>query len=301
MPDVVDPNKKPEGQPSEIKPPLGGARPDVVVPPEGGPPPPGVGAAPPAPPAPLPQHQPPSAPSAEKKKVAIGAEEELPEGAELFELSKVALDSRLRRASSRQLKELFGTDNIEEVKGKINRLKELEEQEEQKRLASLSELQREQEARAKAEGERDEWRRKYNSQRDAAIVQQAHGRVERLAGKHVAPGSMEFALFKFGHYMRTNLSKEQMDALTDDQIGQWFSDLVREQPSHSLGAAAPPPAPPPLPPPPKVVPLDNGASAGNQPPPPTHAQPPTSYSPSANNAMSSIDARAAAAKEGYRW
>lgn len=296
MPDV-DPNKpNPGGQPPPVvpvaQPNPGVQRADVTVSAEVVPPH-AAGAPPNPPPA-----APPAAPPPEKKRAVIGAEDELPEGAELLELSKVALDSRLRRASSRQLKELFGTDNVEEVKGKITRLKELEEQEEQKRLASLSDLQKEQEARAKAEGERDEWRRKYSDQRDAQIVQSAHGRVERLAAKHVADGSTRFALFEFGHYLRSKLSEEQIDALTDDQIGQWFADLAREQPSHARPGAQPPPPPPVQT---RTVPLSNGAVTVDQPPPPAAPQTAQSYSPSAPNAMNSGDARAAAAREGYRW
>lgn len=281
MPDVIPP---PAGQPPTIVAPVQTITPDVTtsVPPGGptisqaAPPPPSAPAAP-APPGP----------------VTVGEEGDIPADAELIQLSKGALKSRLARATRSELKERFGTDNPDEIKAKLDKLATFEAQQEEQRLASLSELEREREARVKAESTAKEWEDQYTALRETHTVRREHTRVEGIAAKHVDPTMVRFGLSEFQGYLQTKTDAE-INALTDQDIDQWFAAKVREMPKLGREPAAPPPVVV------ETIPLTSGPPAAGSAPPPGPQQE-RSLSPSAANPMTAHEARAAAAKMGYRY
>ena len=227
--------------------------------------------------------------------VMIGDADEIPGDAELLTLSRAALKSRLQRATRSELKERFGTDDPEDIKQKLDLLATYEAEKEETRLANLSELEREREMRARAEGERDEWKRQHGELRDSYLVRKEHSRIESIASKHVDPTMQDYALGQFQRYLTSSLSDEQIENLTDPEIEQWFTQKVREIPKLARDFQAAPP------PPPAIVPLSNGPQAGNQPAPPQGVQPTKSFSPSAANAMTRQEAIAEARKQGYSF
>ena len=282
-----DPKQTP-GQPPTILAPVQTRTPDVTV---------DTVVAPPAtvPPV-VPAIVPPPVGDTTSRAVSIGDDGEIPGDAELLTLSKRAFNSRLDRHTKAELRSRFGTDNPDEIKTKLDQLATYEAERETARLAALSDLERANEAKARAEGERDEWKRQHDELRDTQLVRTAHSRVERIAASLVKPKMQKYALGDFQSYLTGSLSDEEIDRLTDDDITKWFAAKVVEMPEWSKDFALPAP-PPPIP----NVPLTNGPPAGNQAPPPTGAAAPQSYSPSAANPMGRGEAVAAARKEGYHW
>ena len=287
MPDLNDPTKQ---TPPAIVAPVRTGAPDVVVPPAD----PVVAPVVAAPPPPV---VPPAGGDSASRAVTIGDDGDIPADAELLTLSKGAFKSRLARASRAELKERFGTDNPEEITAQLEELKTFKAEKEATRLAALSELEREKEARLAAEGERDEWRRQHDELRTTQVVKREHSRVEGIASKHVDPTMQRFALAEFAAYLGTKPAAE-VDALTDVQVEEWFVGKVKEMPKLAKDFAMPVTPPSPVT---EVKPLTNGPAAGANAPPPTGAQPVKNFSPTATNPMGRQEARAEAAKEGYRY
>jgi len=267
-----------------IKAPVSVSVPDVVIPAPANP-------APPAAPAGTPGGAP-SASQGPRVVTLAGDGDEIPEDAELFSLSRTALNSRLARHTRRELRDRFGTDNPEEIKAKLDKLAQYEKQAEEQRLASLSEIERERELRVKAENESEEWRQKYSSARDAQEIGQAHSRIDGIAGQHLKPKVKGVVMELFRDHLRTK-SEAEIDAMTDEQIGAWFAEQVRETPEFGRDYQAAP----------VVQPLTNGVRAASQDraAPQTGAHPEPNYSPSAPNALSSQEARVKGRREGYDW
>src|SRR5580700_2962800 len=66
--------------------------------------------------------QTPVTPTTEPKRHRLGVEDDIPDDADLLELPRRALDSRLARHTKSQLQQRFGTSDFDEIKGKLDRL-----------------------------------------------------------------------------------------------------------------------------------------------------------------------------------
>jgi hypothetical protein len=139
----------------------------------------------------------------------------------------------------------FGGESVEQVKARLERLTELEGKEEARRQQSLSELEREREARTTAEKERDT----YKQQHETAL---AHGRlIEACAGAGVRNTS--YAQFLVDSARRAGDTRPEAELIT--------AYVAQDAHRAALGIPSTPASPNPLhtaPPPPNTPAPPNG-------------------------------------------
>src|ERR1700722_967016 len=233
----------------------------------------------------------------EPKRARVGVDDAIPEDADLIELPRRALDSRLARHTKAQLKDRFGTSDLDEIKTKLDRLGELEKAEEERKRAAMSEqervtadLERERQLRVDAE-------RRVQRMQEEKVINKTNSRLGQLAVKHVRSKYSDYALGKLAAHLRNEYTDAELIRLKDSTLDEWFANLGKENPELArkpTEAAAPVP--------PKKVPLTNGGRPRKpESSPSSGTSQARSFAPSAEAPMSSQEAKAEAAKQGYRW
>jgi hypothetical protein len=233
----------------------------------------------------------------EPKRVRLGAEEAIPDDVDLIEMPRRALDSRLARHTKAELKTRFGTSDVEEIKTKLDRLATLEAAEEERKRAQMSEqdritadLTKERELRVDAE-------RREMTLREDLVIGKEEERIVSIGVKHIRTKYVKFALADLATHLRNEYTDAELKNLKNSVIDEWFVKYAENNPELTRKpAAAPPPAPV------RRVPLSNGArpvKPANA--PASGASQAKSFAPSADNAMSTQEAKAEAGKLGYRW
>src|ERR1700722_11608435 len=119
------------------------------------------------------------------KRVQISTDDDIPEDAELLELSKTALNSRLKRATAKELRERFGTDDTAEIKKKLDRLTALEADEDKRKREAMSERERLEADLTAARAEKDELSRQLRIERNERVVHQEDQRIAKIANKYI--------------------------------------------------------------------------------------------------------------------
>jgi hypothetical protein len=240
-------------------------------------------------------------PGSKLKRAQISIEDEIPEDAELLELSKTALNSRLKRHTSRELRERFGTDDTAEIKKKLDRLVALEAEEEARKREAMSEKDRlESDLRAATAREEDLNRRIRMMETDR-IVSYEDNRISKIAHRHIDsdPEMTEVVFKKFSSHLKSEFAEQLKDPkfdVPDKDIEKWFKKFADEHPKFARSVAERPT--------PEKRPLNNGADTRETPAAENKsgaANAQKNFSPSSQNAMTRLEARAAAAKQGYQW
>lgn len=178
---------------------------------------------------------------------AIGDDDEVPENADLLQLSKTALAKRLTRHTKSELKERFGTDDFDDIKAKLVKFAEYEAEKEAARVAALSEQEKLKEELAEANKRAE----KAETKHAKALEQQAFSEYDReaegvvgtlVADKHVKRVVREL--------------KEHVLTLDDEELKKpkkvfesWAKDFIKENPEFARTA------PPEI----KKIPITNGA------------------------------------------
>lgn len=240
-----------------------------------------------------------ASPAGTATRVRLGKDDdEIPEDAELLELSKTALEKRLARHSRAELKAHFGTDNASEIKKKLDRLAKFEQDEEERKRAEMSEREKMQSDLANEQRLRQDAERRALRVHTERIVEKEEVKITRLAEKHFDPDYVEDMLPRLARYLSKEFTEDQLEALSKDKakydrtIEKWCKEQVEKKPK--LGKEAP------------VVKekLDNGAdddnsrrAAGNN----ADMRDGKVFAPGRPNSMTSQQAKAEAAKQGYKW
>lgn len=218
-----------------------------VVPKEGEKPPekPKVEAKPEAKPEPKPEPK-----NESPKAVKIGEEDELPENAELLELSKQALNKRLMRHTKKELRDRFGTDDFDKIKADLDELSDLRSKEEDRRRAALSEQERLKEDRDREKKRADDAERKLRDTVDSQTFAEYDRTAENVLAEHIDPEAMELAVVKL---------KKHVLSLDDDELknpkklfGDWAKEFAKKNPKFAKTVEQPPE--------PKKIPLQTGAN-----------------------------------------
>lgn len=234
------------------------------LPPVHEPPPPA-----PAPPAPVVAAPPPPPPPA-------------PEPAPRPSPDRALRDDYKARGRKQVLRELFGTDDEEQVrqilvsnKDKLAQFEALRTQEEQRKRESMSEVERLTADVQRLTAENEQLKAQVESLKKDQVASQQDVRLRGIAGKFIRPNRVKFALTEFREYVLA-LTPTQRKLLDEKRTASWFQRFAKEnpdlaleaeQPAPSLPAAQPPPAPsPPAPTPARVVPA--GARLPARPPVP---------------------------------
>jgi hypothetical protein len=201
--------------------------------------------------------------AAEARTVSIGDDEyDVDEGG-YVKIPATAFKKRLNRYTKAQLKEAFGTDNVEDIKLRLDehgKLKAKADEDHKKTLATEERLQLERDnekklriaAESKAEALAEE--REYR---------EADHSVNETASRHVDAKFTDFAAYKFGCYVR-ELDDDEADAIKPKDVASWFKQFAADHPEYAIGAKPAAAADDK----PKVKkPMEHGAGGGVAPPP----------------------------------
>lgn len=171
------------------------------------------------------------------RKLLADTDDDIPADADLLELSRAGLKSRLDRYSKRQLKELFGTDNPDEIRAAIAERDTLKQAAEAKRLADLSEVDRlkEQNAQSIRRAETAE-QRATQLEEDYAVAGEDR-RIGKILRKHMDADYIPYERKLLAAYLSNATDDELKEA--DALVEKWAKDRVAAKPIVGRKAAAP--------------------------------------------------------------
>jgi len=220
-------------------------------------------------------------------------------------MTRAALRSRNDRHAKKYLKDTFGTDDPEVVKAKLKAAEEYERTKEEQRVATLTSEQRLQEQVAKERQRAERFKTQYQNEVRSQAIRTSDQVVRGIGEKFLKPKFLGGDVYRqLGVHLTSTYSRKQLEQLeTEGKIGgvieQWFGKFAGENPELTTGyeaslraGGAPPPV---------RQPITNGANVDERPAPPNGAHAEQSFAPSAQNAMNSQQARAAAQKMGINW
>lgn len=227
-------------------------------------------------------------------RIRVKDDEDIPDDAELIELSPTALKKRLNRHTKKELKERFGTDNMDDIQVKLKRLEDLEKQEEDRKRQAMSEAERN---KADLEKERklrtDAERRAVRVERRVQFEKQ-NDRITKIAEKHVDTYFIPHLMRDLATHLLEEYDSKQLETLSDTKIEKWFAEQVKKQPKVAKEKD-----------PEVTVKVTNGIVDNDKKTPKDKDDEKgpggKKYSPSRPNAMGRQEAYQEANKDGYRW
>lgn len=243
----------------------------------------------------------PDAPSAQPavriptRKLVADADEDLPADADLIEMSPALLKKRLERFTRKQLRDRFGTEDMDSVKKDLDELATLRAEAEQRRIATLSETDqlREQVMAATRRAEQAEARAE-QIQTERVVAEQDQT-VTAIMKQHINPRYLKHESRNLAEYI-SGLSEAEL-ADPEATIEAWCKQAIAEDPALAIPQMEAPAAPvatlqpapgttaarPPVP-----VPVSNGANVQrpNQAVPGGPGGPASTYAPGRSNSAS---------------
>ena len=156
-------------------------------------------------------------------------DDEEPEEEGEYTLSAAALRSRISRASKKQLRDQFGTDDPTEVKAKLDKLEKLEKAQEEERRAKLAKEQQLQEDLEKEKQARTAAEKRAEAAENRRVVDKEYRRVTGVASKHIDEDLVEDAVERFRKHLRT-MDDKDIESMTQKEEEKWFADLAKEKP-----------------------------------------------------------------------
>jgi hypothetical protein len=200
-----------------------------------------------------------------------------------------AFQTRIRRASKKELKAIFGTDNRDEILKVKTGYEALLTEKEKERVAQLGELEKEREEKKKAVERAEALERAAAEREERELVVGTEGELTVAASKHFTEDYVDFALEKFKKHLAT-MDDDDIDSLTDKEIDAFFGDLAKKRPAMAKTAAAADPD--------KKVPINNGANVEDKPAPAGGAATAKTARPGQPNTMSKEEIKRGL---GYSW
>ncbi len=168
-------------------------------------------------------------------RVLTGDEDELPEDGELFSISKSALTKRLSRHTKNQIKERFGTDNLDEIKAKLDKASEYEAAQEERRKKSLSREAALKEELDAAKLRAQEAEEKYQRTIDSQEIAEVDHTATSILSKYIDDDAMDLAVIKL---------KKHVMSLDDDElkkpekvIEEWAKEFAEKSPKYARAKA----------------------------------------------------------------
>jgi hypothetical protein len=196
------------------------------------------------------------------RKLVADADEDLPTDADLIEMSPGLLKKRLERFTRKQMRDRFGTEDMDSVKRDLDELTTLRAEREERRMASLTETEqlREQVSQMQLRAEQAEARaEQIHTERVVAEQDQS---VTAIMRQHLNPRYLKHETRNLAEYI-SGLSDAEL-ADPELVIEAWCKQAISEDPALGLQQAAPEPpvaiSQPAYARPPVAVPMSNGAN-----------------------------------------
>lgn len=231
----------------------------------------------------------------EKKPKRLSADDdEVPEEEDLLQMSPRALKARLARASKAQLKEAFGTDDVDLIQKKIKAGEEYEAKKEEERKARLSAEEKLKEERDAAMKERDEAKTALEKEKLARTVEKQDTRITRIAERHLKSKHVSKFLPDLARAILKAADEGDKKLIKNEEawIDSWFAKQIEEDPVFGKDFDANQPEKPEA----KRLPFSNGARA-ERPTPDGKAGSPKTAAPGKPNSMSQKELN----DLGYQW
>lgn len=201
-----------------------GAPPAAGTPPAPTPPPPPAVAKPgvPAPATPVVE-------TAPKRVRLSGADDDVPEDADLIEMSKGALASRLARASSKDLKRRFGTDDPDAIAKDLDELKTFRTEKEAQRVANLSEVEKERDLRTKAEQRATAAEAQAREAHEHRVFEREDRHLVRLSEKVIDADYVDAELARFAKHLNATYERKVLRKMSDAQRDKLLTEFLTER------------------------------------------------------------------------
>jgi hypothetical protein len=209
------------------------------------------------------------------------------------QLSTSELNDRIARAKAAAFRDVFGTDDVNEIRSKMQRAEELEKQAEASRLAQMSEVERAKHEAQKARQEATRYRAELARTKEREIVRDQQSVIERLASRHVDSNYIEEASVAFARDI-ANRDPKEVASYGEKDISKWFQNYVARKPAFAASPKARrsevKPASAPTPPPRPATPSNASTNT-----------PAKYFHPGRANSMTAAEAKAEARRLGYSW
>jgi len=214
----------------------------------------------------------------------------------VIHMSESAFVKRLARAKSAELQKLFGTTDVNQIIKDRQDLLTFKAQKEVQRRATLDATARLQEDLKKANENATTHKTKLDQLQHRRLVEQQHNAVQGLARKYVNEDDLGDVMFIFGRALQ-RMKPEDRAKVNETSIETWFKNYVTKKPAFARAgviAKRPP-----------TVAVSNGPGGpGLAKPtaPPSGTNPgERTFKPGQPNSMTTLEAKAAAARQGYNW
>lgn len=250
---------------------------------------------------------------AEPKRHRATAEGDIPEDADLIEMSPRALASRVARATKAQLKERFGTDDPEQIKRDLEEVKTLREEKRKAEEAKLSEIERANKRAQEAESRATAAEVRARAEAEGRIFDQFDSRMNRIASKLIDDDYAEAELNRFAKHLVDTYEEKALEAWDAEKLKavatEWFGERIKAKPKlardyedkkreellKEIKADAKTGG--------KSVKVTNGAGKtaedGGGPPPASGGA--KTFAPGKPNSMTDAEVRAEKRKNGWNW
>ncbi len=153
-----------------------------------------------------------------------------------LKISVQTFKRRMGRYSKVQLREAFGTDDVDDIKARLGehaKLKAKAEDDHKKTLAKEEALALERD-KEKTRADRAEARAAQLA--EEREFHEADSEVRAAAEKHVKPGKLsKLAVYEFGEHVR-DLDDDEAAKLTKRDVDKWFADWAKENPDYARTA-----------------------------------------------------------------
>jgi len=170
-------------------------------------------------------------------------DDEIPEDADLLDLTPRGLKNRLTRAKNSVLKERFGTTDVDSIVAKLKKLEEFEEKEAKAKKEKMDKEERLAAEKAEAEDRAAKAEARAKAVEEERAVEKEGTRLKGLCEDQIKP--------KYWRHVKADLaewilngedgeprSPKEIRALKDKDIKKWLGNYLKDNPEFSAGAAA---------------------------------------------------------------
>lgn len=166
----------------------------------------------------------------EPKTITVGDDEYIVDPRGMVQIPMAAFKKRLNRYNKTQLKEAFGTDDVEDLKSRLAEHGELKAQSEKQRIATLKKEEQLAEELAKERKLREEMEHRANQLAEDREYREADQEIRQLAESYVKPGKfVKLAMVEFAEYVR-ELDDDEAEKLKPRDVRAWFEKYAKENP-----------------------------------------------------------------------
>ena len=170
------------------------------------------------------------------KTVTIGDDEYPVDAKGFLSISVQTFKRRLNRYSAKQLKDTFGTDNVDDIKSRLDEHGKLKAQSEEQRRKQLAKEEQLAEDLKKERDRADKAQARADQLAEEREYREADQDVRKVAERYVEPGKFsKLAMVEFAEYVR-DLDEDEVSKLKDKDVEAWFKQYADDNPKLAKGA-----------------------------------------------------------------